>query len=119
MGSNDRFCGGAKPETWAILDLRSERLNKKKSFEIIKDKLKTFILSDFKNPRDIIPVIWLMHLMKDFKKKNAQKKLEDSEKGITVEEAMQQQRIKVYITREMEVQSSMYKLYGILIEQCS
>ena len=49
FGSNEKNFEGAQPSVGGILALKTERLDKKVTFEIFKEKVKTYILSEFKN----------------------------------------------------------------------
>ena len=80
--------------------MKVENLNKKVSFKIFSEKIKTCILSDFKNPKDILPVITkLIDPLIDFKKNNSSTELRAEEKLLEVKKEMQQQQIKLYIGR--------------------
>ena len=43
FGSNDKDWEGAKPDFGAVLGLKTERLQKKVTFEIFREKAKTFV----------------------------------------------------------------------------
>ena len=45
FGSNEKNFEGAQPSVGGILALKTERLEKKITFEIFKEKMKTYILS--------------------------------------------------------------------------
>jgi hypothetical protein len=57
--------------------------------------------------------------MSDFKRNNALTELSDEDKKKSVEQAMQDHRVKLYIAREMKQQDNMDKLYRIVTGQCS
>ena len=52
-------------------------------------------------------------------KNNSPTDLTAEEKLLEVEKEMQQQRIKLYIGREVQAENNMGKLYGMAIGQCS
>ena len=59
------------------------------SFEVFGEKVKPYILSDFKNPKDVLPIITkLVDPMVGFKKNNAPCDLTEEEKKSEVEKAM-------------------------------
>ena len=65
----------------AVLGLKVEKLSKKFSFEVFREKAKTYILSDFKNPKDVLPIITKMvDPMGDFNKSNAPDELTEEKK---------------------------------------
>jgi hypothetical protein len=120
IGSDDKDWEGAKPEVGAVLGLKTEKITKKVTFEVFREKLATYVLSEFNNPKDVLPAVKRMtDPMVDFKAKQAPKDLTDDEKKSDVEVQMQQQRIKLYISRETMVRTNMDKLYGIITGQCS
>ena len=70
-----------KPEVGAVIGLKLQNLSKKVSFQVFREKVNTFIVSDFKNPKDVLPIITeLVNPMVDFKKTNAPDKLTQKEK---------------------------------------
>jgi hypothetical protein len=120
FGSNDRNWQGAKKDIGVVLGLRTERLTYKQTFEVFKDKLATYVLSDFSNPKDILPVIKKMtDPMNAFKTNHAPSELSEEDSKKSIEQAMQSHRIKLYIAREMSLKDNMDKLYGTIIGQCS
>ena len=61
--------------------MKVENLSKKVSFGVFREKVNTYTLSDFKNPKDILPIIAeLVNPMVDFKKCNAPDELTEKEK---------------------------------------
>jgi hypothetical protein len=120
VGSNDRNWQGAKPAIGVVLGLKTERLTHKKTFEVFKEKLSTYILSEFTNAKDVLPVLKKMvNPMAIFKQNNTPKGLSDEDEKSTVQQAMQTHRIKLYIAREMQLVDNMDKLYGVVTGQCS
>ena len=56
--------------------MKVENIRKKVSFQVFREKVNTFIVNDFKNPKDVLPIITeLVNPMVDFKKSNAPDKL--------------------------------------------
>jgi hypothetical protein len=119
IGSNDRNWQGAKKDIGVVLGLRTERLAYKQTFEVFKDKLATYVLSDFSNPKDVLPVIKKMtDPMSTFKMNHAPSELSEEDSKKSIEQAMQTHQIKLYITQEMSLKDNMDKLYGTIIGQC-
>ena len=120
MGLNERNWQGAKTEIGVVLGLKTERLTYKRTFEVFKDKLATYVLSEFTNAKDVLPTIKKMvDPRNDFKSKYASTELSDEDKKKSVEQAMQDHRIKLYVAREMKLRDNMDNLYGIVTGQCS
>ena len=72
--------------------LKTEKLQKKVTS--FKEEAKAYILSNFRNAKDILLVLQLVNPRIDFKKKNVPKALEGDDKGKGIEEQMQTMRIK-------------------------
>jgi hypothetical protein len=120
IGSNERNWQGAKTDIGVVLGLRTERLTYRRTFEVFKEKLVTYVLSEFTNAKDVLPVIKKMSdPMIDFKRNNAPAELSEEDKKKSMEQAMQDHRVKLYVAREMKLQDNMDKLYGIITGQCS
>ena len=119
FGSNENDWEGAKADFGAVLGLNTEKLKKKVTYEIFREKAKTYILSEFKNPKDVLPTLRLVDPLDGFKGKYAPKKLEGDAAKDDIEKEMQTLRIKRYMAREDDVRSNMDKLYGIIVGQCS
>ena len=84
-GSNGKDFEGAQASIGGILGLKMERLQHKVTFEIFTEKLKTFVLSDFKNPKDVLPILRLVDPLIGFKARNVPAALSDKEKGEDIE----------------------------------
>jgi hypothetical protein len=120
IGSNDRHWQGSKPDIGVVLGLKTEQLTHKKTFEVFRDKLSTYILSEFDNAKDILPVLKKMvDPMDILKQNNTPKGLSEEDEKSSVQQAMQSHRIKLYIAREMQLSDNMDKLYGVVTGQCS
>jgi hypothetical protein len=120
VGSNDKNWQGSKTDIGVVLGLKTEKLVYKRTFEVFKDRLSTYVLSEFSNAKDILPVLKKMiDPMNMFKLNNTPVELSDEDSKKSVEQAMQTHRIKLYIAREMNLKDNMDKLYGIVTGQCS
>lgn len=63
-----------------MLGLRTERLTHKRTFEVFKDKLATYVLSKFTNVKDVLPAIKKMiNPVIDFKTKHVPTELSDED----------------------------------------
>jgi hypothetical protein len=92
VGSNDRNWQGSKPDIGVVLGLKTERLVHKKTFEVFRDKLTTYILSEFNNAKDILLVLKKMiDPMDIFKQNNTPKGLSEEDEKNSVQQAMQSQ----------------------------
>ena len=48
---------GESPDLEAVLGLASEKLYKGVSFEILQEKVKTYVLKNYSRPEDVLPLI--------------------------------------------------------------
>ena len=120
VGLNDKNWQGSKTDIGVVLGLKTEKLVYKRTFEVFKDRLSTYVLSEFTNAKDILPVLKKMiDPMSTFKLNNTPAELSDEDSKKSVEQAMQTHRIKLYIAREMNLKDNMDKLYGVVTGQCS
>ena len=100
--------------------MRTECLDKKVSFRVFIEKMIEYVLRELKNPSDILP---LLRENKDpvevFKEKHIPTELSEADRGSGILVAIQQQRIKKFVDREMQLESNMCKVYGLIKGQCS
>jgi hypothetical protein len=114
-GDIDRNWLGEELGIGAVLGLRVERLTKKVSFDAFCTKLTNYVLREVKNAADVVPVISNMVDPRiDFFDKHAPKSLNEKEKQNDVRVAIQEQRIKLYASREAAITEKMNKIYGLI-----
>ena len=100
--------------------MRTECLDKKVSFRQFLEKMNEYILREFKNPNDVLSVLRDEEDPRvSFETNNLPDDLTDVEKQSDVKVVIQQQRIKNYVDREMEMENNMFKIYGLMKGQCS
>lgn len=117
---HDKTWEGDEPKVGGVLGLRSEWYDKKVTFEAFSEKMTDYVLRELKNARDVVSIVRDMKDPKEnFKTKNLPKNLTATEKKSDVEVAIQEQRIKIYATREAELKSNVDKIYGLVKGQCS
>ena len=120
MSANERDWEGDKPDIGAVIGLRVEWLDKKTSFRNFMEKMVDYVLREFDNANDILPLVRdQIDPFTDFETNNMPTDLTDDEKQSDVKVAIQQQRIKMYVTREMKLQNNIFKIYGLIKGQCS
>jgi hypothetical protein len=118
--TSDKMWQGDKPEVGGVLSLRTEWLDKKVSFDVMMEKMTDYVLREFKNGTDVVPVVRdQVDPREDFEENHLPKELTKRQQDSAVHVAIQQQRIKLYVTREAELESNMNKIYGIVKGQCS
>jgi len=79
------------------------------------EKMVEDILSNFDNANDVTPVVRdEVDPIVDFEPNNLPKDLTEEEKKSGVKVAIQQQRIKLYVTRELELENNKRKIYSLV-----
>ena len=117
---NERTWQGEKPEIDGVLGLRTEWLDKKMSYSTFMEKMVEYVLREFTNANDVLSLVRdEVNPTDDFETNNLPKDLSDTDKKSEVKVAIQQQRIKLYVTREMELDNNVRKIYGLVKGQCS
>ena len=100
--------------------MRTEWLDKKVPFRVFIEKMIEYVLRKLNNPSYILP---LLRENKDpvkvFKEKHITTELSEAYRGSGMLVAIHQQRIKKLVDREMQLESNMCKLYGLIKGQCS
>ena len=115
FNSNERTWQGEKPEVGAVLGLRAEWLDKKVSHRVFMEKMVDFVLREFRNANDVISLVRdQVDPRTDFEANHMPADLTDIEKKSDVRKAIQQQRIKLFVNREMELENNIHKIYGIV-----
>ena len=119
FSGNDRTWSGDKPEIGAILGLRTEHLDNKQSFRSFMEKMVEYTLRELNNPNDILTLLTEEKDPRPSLKGNITVKLADEDKNNEVLVAIQQQQIKLYVSREMDLETNMLKIYSLIKGQCS
>ena len=85
-----------------MIGLKSERFTHKVTFDVFIEKVATYVLREFKNIKDILPVLRKMiYPLDDMRDRCGPKELTEAQKNKDVEVGLQKQRIKVYIESEL------------------
>ena len=93
--------------------MKIEKFHLKVPFEIFKDKVMNYIISNYKNGGDMKSIFKkLEDPIKTMEDKHKPKKLNDSTDQI--EKDIQRERIKQSVSREYVLRSNMEKLYSLL-----
>ena len=115
FNGNERTWEGDKIEIGAVLGLRTEYLDKKVSFRVFIEKLIEYVLREVRDASDVLPVL---SKRKDpipiFRSSNMPAELSTEDKKKEVLVAIQQQRVKKFVDREIAVESNMKRIYGLI-----
>ena len=90
------------------------------SYSTFMEKMVEYVLHEFISANDILSLVRdEVNPMNDFEINNLPKDLSDTDKKSEVKVAIQQQRIKLYVTREMKLDNNVRKTYVLVKGQCS
>ena len=118
--SNPKNYEGNIPEIGAILALKYEKLDKKAQFQTFIEKALNYAISNYKDGGDIAPLLQdLVDPLPEFERKRKPKSLTDEQKKDTVNLDIYKERVKIYVSREMNLTRNIEKMYGVLWGQCS
>ena len=121
--SNPTSYVGENESVGVILALRSERFDKKVSFQEFMDKIANYVVTNYKDGGDIQPLfVDLVDPTSDFQAKNKPVKPEsnqDEENPDEVDLEIYKEEVKQFVQRKMNLRRNMEKLYGLIWGQCS
>ena len=96
-----------------MLSLRNERLTHRVTFEVFREKMTTYVVSEFKNAKDILSVLKKMKdPMADLKTIVGPTELIVEEKKHDINIELQKEKVKLYAVRERQAYSNLDNLYG-------
>ena len=117
--SNKCTWEGDKNDVGAVLRLRTKSLDKKVSFRVFIEKMIECILRNLNNASGVLPLLSKRkYPLPIFRTNHMPGELSNAEKTRDALVAIQQQRIKKFVEREIEVDSSVKKIYGLIKGQC-
>ena len=120
QGSDSNNFEGADPNAGVVLGLRAERIKKKVPFDVFTEKVWDYIVREYKHGRDIKSVFTKLQLPHEaFKRKHKPKGLSSEEEEDDAEVKMQEQRYKMYILRESQLEDNLSKAYSLVWGQCT
>ena len=103
----------------AVLGTREERPNAKDQFLTFEDKLKLYVMKEYTNPQDLMPVVRDLEdpwPVMERKKPEVQAGQDLSD---FVTKQLLQEEIKQYMTRKTTLTSNLVKVFGVVWGQCS
>ena len=129
QGRSDKFAtnissqaynyGGESEHIDVILALRTERFNKKVVYSTFIDKLKNYVLVNFSEANDIIPILEHRKDTIDNVKGERPKDLESDEKDSDVAKMIMAEEVKEHVKRLRVLRNNKQTLYGVIWGQCS
>ena len=118
--TNPKSYEGCIPEVGGILALKHEKLDKKCQFQVFMDKVGNYVLSNLKDGGDIMVLFRKMeNPITTFETKYLPAELSDNDKKSQVKQDIYRERIKAYVTREVNMTRNVEKCFGIIWGQCS
>ena len=121
--SNPTSYVGENESVGVILALRSERFDKKVSFQEFTDKVANYVVINFKDGGDIQPLFTdLIDPTSEFQAKNKPIKPEGNEEEENPDEVdleIYKEEVKQFVQRKMNLRRNLEKSYGLIWGQCS
>ena len=121
--SNPTSYVGENESVGIILALRSERFDKKVSFQEFTDKVENYVVANFKDGGDIQPLfVDLIDPTGEFQVKNKPikpKTNEDDENPDEVDLEIYKEEVKQFVQQKMNLRRNLEKSYGLIWGQCS
>jgi hypothetical protein len=120
MNTANRNFEGAEPGVGAVLGLRYEKIDKKVTFEIFREKMSNYIERTMKYGDDVACIIKSYEdPLESFETNNMPSELSEEDKKKSVKVAIQQQRIKLYVSKESDLVQNIQAIYSKIWGQCS
>ena len=111
--------GGENDDVGVVLALRSERYSKKVVFGVFIEKMKNYVLQNFTDGKDMIPILEKLEDPKNAIILDQPQDLTDTEKDSEVMRWMKQEQVKTHIKRLTNLDGNKEKMYSIVWGQCS
>ena len=105
---------GEKGEIGVILTLKSEKLANKVAFTTFIDKMKNYVLTEFEDGKDMMPILEHLTDPKDRVLKEEPTELTPEEAKSEVKRWIKQEKVKQYIKRLNSLDSNKKKLYALI-----
>jgi hypothetical protein len=120
LSTVNRTFEGAEPGVGAVLGLRYEKIDKKVTYEVFREKMSNYIERTMKYGDDVVCIIKEYEdPLEAFESNNMPEELSESDKKKSVKVAIQQQRIKLYVSKEADLVHNIQAIYSKIWGQCS
>ena len=111
--------GGENEDIGVILTLSDERFQKRVVYSVFIEKLKNYVLQNFNDAKDMIPIIEKLEDPKTAILTTQPKDLTTEETKSEVKKWIKQEEVKKHIKRLTNLDNNKETLYGIVWGQCS
>ena len=106
---------GETPDIGAVLALKSEKVDKKLTFDSFREKLSDFLMKKLDHAKDVVAIV---KTMKDpspaFHTKHKPTDMSSAKKESATEVSIHQQKIKLYVTRTQKLEDNIHKVYAYI-----
>ena len=120
MDTSNKNFEGAEPEIGCVLGLRYERIDKKVTFEIFREKMSNFIERKMEYGNEISGIVKTYEdVLKTFKKDGLPEKLTGDDADDTMLIAIQKEEISLYVKKKAKMASHIKSIYAKIWGQCS
>ena len=111
---------GETPSIDAVLSLSTERIDKSVPFEIFQEKIKNYVLKELKRGEDIVSLVTdLKNPMEEFNTEHSPTDPTEEEEKSHFKMKMWELRAKRFLDREETLGQNVFKIYALVIGQCS
>jgi hypothetical protein len=110
---------GENEDVGVVLALRSERYSKKVVFGVFIEKMKNYVLQNFVDGKDMMPILDKLEDPKNDIIADQPKDLTNDEQRSEVMRWMKQEQVKTHIKRLTNLDGNKEKMYSIVWGQCS
>jgi hypothetical protein len=119
-GTAEKNFSGKEPSIGSVLGLRSEKIDKKSTFDIFRKHLVNYIERTFDEASDVVDIVKYQEDPSDsFEKEHLPKSRTAKELEDPVTKTIQDQEVKMFLTRKNKLRTNINKIWGLIMGQCS
>ena len=121
QSSTPRDYEGATPKIGGILTLRSENMTKKVSYDIFCEKLRIYVMNEFKNGEHIVEVTRdpSVDVLKSHNDKFKPKELTAKEKLSSIDVDIKREEVKDFVKDIKVIKTNLKKVYNLVYGNCT
>ena len=103
----------------AVLGLKLEKIDKKLPFDAFQEKMSNFIVVEMAGGIDVVPIIKRMVDPRTILDRKAPEDLEESDLSNQTKDSMHNERLKMFVKRELKLEENVEKFFSLIWGQCS
>ena len=119
-GTVEKNFSGKEPSIGSVLGLRSEKIDKKSTFDIFRKHLVNYIERTFDEASDVVDIVkYQEDPSGGFEKEHLPKSKTTEELKDPITKSLQDQEVKMYLIRKNKLRTNVNKIWGLIMGQCS